>query len=297
MNKDNIDIVFFHYPCQDGLSSAWIVSYYYKFLNKNINLIPIQHGDNFDYDFMNKNILFIDFSPNDTIISELIRDNNIFILDHHISEKVRMEKYDFVKIDISKAGVRLTWEYFFDLQIPKFLEMIEDRDLWIYRNINSKDFCEGLYFSCNCLDTIKEKLILFDKLMLDQEIEMDKYIQLGSILNLNKNKKILNIISNIKKYKFRDYDVCMYNCSHDIASDVGNALTSNICDLAILWRYDHNNEEFNYSLRSNGKIDCSKLAKELLNGGGHYNAAGGKSKYHPIELFNDDYKNRLFFII
>lgn len=297
MNKNNIDIVFFHYPCQDGLSSAWIVKYYYKLYNKIINLLPIQHGDNFDYNFRNKNILFVDFSPNDIIISDLIKYNNIYILDHHISEKVRMEKYDFARIDITKAGVRLTWEYFFDANIPLFLEMIEDRDLWIYKNNNSRDFCEGLYFSYNCLETIEEKLTLFDNLIENQNIEIDKFIQLGSILNLNKNIKIQNIISNIKKYKFRGYNVCMYNCSHEMVSDIGNALTSNLCDLAVLWRYDHNNEEYNYSLRSNNIVDCSKLAKELLSGGGHLNAAGGKSKYHPTELFNDNNENRLFFII
>ena len=296
MNKNNIDIVFFHYPCQDGLSSAWIVYYYYKLYNKKIELIPIHYGDNFNYNFRNKNILFVDFSPNDIIILDLIKNNNIYILDHHISEKVRMEKYDFAKIDITKSGVRLTWEYFFDYDIPIFLEMIEDRDLWKFRIKDTVNFCEGLYFSCNCLETIEEKLTLFDKLIIKQDIEIENYIKLGSIFNLKKNIKIKNIISNIKKYKFRGYNVCMYNCSHEMASDIGNALISNLCDLAILWHYDHNNEEYIYSLRSKN-IDCSKLAKELLSGGGHLNAAGGKSKYHPTELFNDNNENKLFFIV
>lgn len=76
MNKDNIDIVFFNYLCQNGLCSAWIAKYYYKNLNKNIELIPIQYGKNFNYEFNNKKILFVDFLPNESIIIDLIKNNN-----------------------------------------------------------------------------------------------------------------------------------------------------------------------------------------------------------------------------
>ena len=39
------DIVVFHYPCQDGLSSAYVVDMFHKKLNvEQPELYPIQHG-------------------------------------------------------------------------------------------------------------------------------------------------------------------------------------------------------------------------------------------------------------
>ncbi|HHS92680.1 MAG TPA: phosphoesterase, partial [Campylobacterales bacterium] len=52
----------------------------------------------------------------------------------------------------------------------------------------------------------------------------------------------------------------------------------------------------NFSLRSNNKLDVSKMAEEIGNGGGHPNASGGKIKefkdsfvYSDIRTFVQDY--------
>ncbi len=54
---------------------------------------------------------------------------------------------------------------------------------------------------------------------------------------------------------------------------------------ALFTEYD---KQVNISLRSKGKIDVNKFAREYFNGGGHINAAGGKSKLplkETAELF------------
>jgi nanoRNase/pAp phosphatase (c-di-AMP/oligoRNAs hydrolase) len=168
--------------------------------------------------------------------------------------------------------------------------MIQDRDLWKFTIENTHDFTSGLQFECSSTNSFDDTYIIFDELYENQS-KIDHYINLGKILNKNKQMKIKHIIKHADKYKytFRTYTVCMYNCNSELISDLGSALcTNNHCDFAILWSYDHDKEQYIISLRSADKVNCSQLAKEILNGGGHLNAAGGTSKIHPSILFGEN---------
>ena len=60
------------------------------------------------------------------------------------------------------------------------------------------------------------------------------------------------------------------------------------CDFVILWSYNHNEEQYSYSLRSkDDKIDVGEIAK-IFNGGGHRNASGLRNNKSPKELFNSE---------
>mgnify|MGYP007027710184 CR=1 FL=1 len=66
------DVVMFHYPCQDGLTSAWITNYYHKSNNKIIELYPIKHGDPYDFSRLeNKKLIICDYAPSLEILNEL----------------------------------------------------------------------------------------------------------------------------------------------------------------------------------------------------------------------------------
>ena len=69
---DYYDIIVFHYPCQDGLVSAWIADYYHRKLNYKIDLYPYQHNDILDLDRLtNKRVLFSDITPKIEILDKL----------------------------------------------------------------------------------------------------------------------------------------------------------------------------------------------------------------------------------
>jgi len=293
--KNNLDTIVFHFPCQDGLSSAWVANHYYQInrLNK-LRLFPAQHGKVLNYDMVGQNILFMDFCPSKDVISQLkANSNKIFILDHHITAKDDLKNCSFAKFDMNKSGVGLTWEYFFpDSDIPEFLAMIQERDLWTFRIEKTQEFSNGLSFETDSLETFEDKFELFDKLY-SNKTKLEQTIELGTILNTHKQMKISYIVEKIKDNKYtgqtksgNDVSIICYNCAADLSSDLGNALSSVHCDMAILWTYDHVSEEYHYSLRSTNKVDCARLAKEYLSGGGHPNAAGGKHKLHPTEFVN-----------
>jgi nanoRNase/pAp phosphatase (c-di-AMP/oligoRNAs hydrolase) len=190
------------------------------------------------------------------------------------------------------SGVGLAWNYFYDENIPIFLQMIQDRDLWTWKLPLSKDFCDGLYNILASVDGIENCFEYYENLLENEEEEIKKYSELGKILRAKKEKIINGIVRSSKKvynYTFNNnnYKVKMFNCDHEIASDLGNALCkTDDCDFAILWRYDHTSEKYWLSLRANNKVDVSEICKKF-GGGGHKNAAGCTIEKHPIEIFNN----------
>ena len=81
------NIIIFHYPCQDGLTSAWIADNYHKLNYKPLELYPISHSDKIDLNRLkNKKVLFCDFCPSLDILNEIEKiATEIKILDHHKS--------------------------------------------------------------------------------------------------------------------------------------------------------------------------------------------------------------------
>ena len=299
------DIIVFHYPCQDGLGSAYIAYHYNREINRPLKLIPFQHNQKLDLsDIYNLNVLFSDITPSEEIINKLSEQNcKIQILDHHITAKERMENCKFAVFDMNKSGTGLTWNYFYpDKPIPLFLGMLEDQDLWKFNIPDTKEFTNGFIFKCQSEENLEDRFKLMDGLI-DNPETIKEYIDLGSILYKNKMTHIKSIVNKIKDniYTFVDYisdtldtsdksksityKVICYNCRADLTSELGNALSKDYCDFAVLWSYDHNMEEYHISLRSNKGL-CADIAKRYLGGGGHPNAAGGVSKIHPTQLFN-----------
>jgi oligoribonuclease NrnB/cAMP/cGMP phosphodiesterase (DHH superfamily) len=237
-----------------------------------------------------KNILFTDIAPIDEVIEQLLNQEcQIQILDHHITSKDRLVSKSYAIFDMELSGVGLTWNYFYpDLKIPLFLAMLQDQDLWKFNIIDTREFFNGFIFKCQCEDTFEDKFKLMDGL-LENPISIQQYIDLGIELTKHKTKQINNIVKKIKdnKIRFNGYDIIMYNCTSDLTSELGNALSKEFCDFAVLWTYDHIQNKYLISLRSCKGI-CADIAKNYLGGGGHPNAAGGSSSIHPNILFRQN---------
>lgn len=300
-NKELIDFIIFHYPCQDGLSSAWVAHNFLRNINKEHELFPVQNNPSYSEEFLinlygkvkDKYVAIFDFSFNLEItnkIKELSKD--LVILDHHQTNKESLKNLDYAYFEMELSGVGLAWNFFYNVNIPIFLQMIQDRDLWTWKLPLSKDFCDGLYNTIASVDCIENSFEYYDKLFENEEEETKKYVEFGKILRMKKEKIINGIVKSNKKYynySFNNniYKVKMFNCDHELASDLGNALCkSDDCDFAILWRYDHMSEKYWLSLRANNKVDVSEICKKF-GGGGHKNASGCTLDKHPKEIFEN----------
>jgi oligoribonuclease NrnB/cAMP/cGMP phosphodiesterase (DHH superfamily) len=295
-NPFDIDIVIFHHVCMDGFAAAFVAKLFLYEFNETLEFIPKSlDGKPLDVkNFKDKNILMVD------IVCENFKEikencNSLIILDHHKTNQDKLAGIDYAYFDMNKSGVGLAWQYFYNTEMPLFLECIQDRDLWTWKNEKSRNFCDGLYelmdFS-NYEFTIFCKLYQKHKLNNTDMVEFDKYYELGNTLNIVKSKNIHGIVKYnsvlyLATIDKKEYKIYIYNVSHNIASDLGNYVMENLdCDFVVLWRYNHNDELYNYSLRSvNNKTDVSNICK-IHGGGGHHNAAGFSHKDPPKVVFN-----------
>ena len=297
-NKGLIDVIIYHHPCQDGQASSWVVKNYLDSINKKYELIGVQHYDYEKQSFVNmlyervkdKYVVVVDFSFSyDITINIKKLAKGIVILDHHITNKEKLETLDYAYFDMNFAGVGLSWKYIHgEKEMPLFIQMIQDRDLWKWEIPLSKDFCEGVFNYLYITANNDEAYKIYDEIYADGKL--DKYIEYGKIVRIKKEKTINKIVRNSKKvyrytYKGKTYRVKLANCEKDIASDLGNALCENDgCDFSVCWRYDHGLEEYWMNLRSRNDTDVAEISKRF-NGGGHKKAAACAMKQHPSIVF------------
>ncbi len=296
MNKI-FDIVVFHYPCQDGLVSAWVANLYHKSYNHIIILYPIQHGTPLNIERLkNKKVLFCDYAPANEYLNTLEKEcASIIILDHHITAANRINK-KYAYFDMNRSGAGISWDYFFDTKRPDFINWVEDRDLWTWKYNETANFYAGIQLVLSTLksDDYDGMFNIFDELF-SIPTKSSYYIELGDLINRSIQNKAHSIASYHSKKseryirKMKEYNICIVNCPTDIISEVGSILTKDYnFDFAVLWRYNNPTSEYIVSMRSNniGKdaIDVSEIAKEY-GGGGHMNAASFLTKINPIILF------------
>jgi len=289
------DVVLFHYPCQDGLASGWITNHYHKLKNKSIDLYPVQYGTNLDLSRLSgKKIIFCDWAPTAEILEQLEKVvSEIKILDHHKTAQQALQTKPYAVFDMNKSGAGLTWKYFFpSLQMPNFIQMIQDRDLWTWKLQDSRNLTAGLFMLCDSVRSNKYNdftgfFEIFDELYSNP----DKFkfcLELGSIISKASLSKANSLAESHAKRidSYQNHRVCIVNCPTELTSDVGNILSSmDSIDFAVLWKYNHPNQEYYVSLRSSNKVDVSSIAKNF-GGGGHSNASGFSTKINPTILFS-----------
>ena len=291
------DIVMFHYPCQDGLASAWVVKDFHTKQGKSIELYPIAHGKSINMDtFVGKSIIICDYAPQLDILNKLEQiAESITILDHHVTAQKTLENKLYAIFDMNKSGAGITWDYFYpDQSMPLFIQMIQDRDLWKWEINQSKEFTSGFFAVCSTFDEydFESLFTLFTKLHSSNDNNIIFYIELGKIMTkLTENKSKAVGDDHLKKISYFNfngttYKVCVINCSSDITSEVGNYVSSQqSVDFAVLWRYHNPSGNYYVSLRSCGDIDVSVIAKSF-GGGGHKNAAGFSIQNFPPTFFD-----------
>lgn len=265
------NIVIYHKNCNDGFGAALVCSTILK--KKNTEYHSAVHYSD-PPDVKDKNVFILDFSYKQDIILKMIEDSNSFIIiDHHKTAEKELENIpDEYKIfDMTKCGAVLTWEYFYDDEIPMFLKYIQDRDLWINE-------MEDTHLINSGLNEIDRKFHLWYKYLDDSNLEDLKTI--GRIIFDHNQKEISRIVyySSLEKQIIDnvEYSIAYIN-SNCLASDIGNYLVKTKypeADFSAIYYHDRIKKRTIFSLRSmEEKTDVSIIAKHF-GGGGHKCAAG-----------------------
>ena len=239
----------------------------------------------------------------------------LLLLDHHATSKNADEKFAWYNLDTTKCATLITYNWLqnsfdFDKEgnFSKIVEAINAIDIWVddskyfdygrvllgmisgAREVNRVVFAaEDREYKFKLIDSAKK--ILDNYPLEDAPIELDDRLHFikkeffKGIKNDTKDNLVATFVTNILT-KNKDKMKITYNGKVGILTySTGN--TSLIGNNFLLENEDFDfymdvNSRGGFSLRSNNKVDVSKMAELIGNGGGHPNASGGK-----IENYKD----------
>ncbi len=227
----------------------------------------------------------------------------LILLDHHKSGQNCANDFEWYYLDDTRCATKIAYDFFASIfekddKLSKFVEIVNAVDIWL----DDKDefelgkVCLGLVSGAKEINRImfpqENSQYMFELLnkiqpyfetenpniVLDENIHKIK----KEIFKQDKDDTLNNLISkqNVKMLtKNRDKMKIKYENHTGI-------LTYNIGNVSVIGNdFLKANPDFDFfmdissrktiSLRANGKIDVSKMAAHLANGGGHPNASGG----------------------
>lgn len=252
----------YHGNCLDGVSSAWVLGKYFEDRNCKVNYIAGSYDRPVPEGLVGKHIYLVDFSYKRDVIEQLIINNEtVIVLDHHTTAAKELK--GLVEINQSRSGVMLAWEYFFpNVQPPKELLFIEDRDLWTWHYKETKAYTAACFSFGLSIENFKEAI----------STPLVEMLAIGKSLIRKQEADVARIIKSVRRCIVDGHDVPVINCNHMFSSDIGDELSKGE---PFSVTYSDIDGKRLFSLRSQkiGGMDVSVIAAKF-GGGGHVNAAG-----------------------
>ena len=277
MEPSSVNVVIYHANCNDGFGAAYSA---WKLLGNRAEYHAASHGSP-PPDVTGKRVVILDFSYDNATTKALIEQaEELWVIDHHKSNMVELHDISNTHFDMTKSGAMLAWEFFHPgKEAPKFIQYIQDRDLWQWELAYSKEFSAAF-------DMVPWNFDEYEKF--EDDSVFDDAVKRGSYILAYSKTVIKKVCDKATKRKYKDHDVMVVNSSHWM-SEIGATLAKD-CDFAMIWYYDHDALLYKCSLRAfHDTMDVSEIAKSF-GGGGHRKAAGfvlPKSK-HPDSIFESD---------
>ncbi len=241
----------------------------------------------------------------------------IVLLDHHATGANAAEKFAWYYLDTSRSATQITYDWLrehFDFDKEEsyraIVEAINAIDIWVdeskyfpygrvllgmisgAREVNRVVFAnEDRAYKLHLIEAAKQILEEYPleeaPIALDDALHKIKKEFFIVTKNDTKDNLVADFVTSVLT-KNRDHMTVEYKGKRGILTySTGN--TSLIGNNFLLANDDYDfymdvNSRGGFSLRSNNKVDVSKMAEEIGNGGGHPNASGGK-----IENYKDSF--------
>lgn len=259
-------VILYHAECPDGFSAAWAA---YRKFGDSADYVGVSNDDPVRSDLEGKEVYLLDFSyPAEIIVDLISKTKRITAIDHHFSREKSVKMTKDYSFSMNNSGAVLAWKYFHkDEPVPKFLEYIEDRDLFRFLLPNSRA-------TCAFIDTQDFDFKVWDKLAEDiaDETRYKECLIKGEAIAKYEEGLVKRLVKeNAKLVEFEGLTTFVVNVPHMFASDVGAILYSKKPPMAVTW-YD-GKDHIHVSLRSDGTVDVSAIAAKY-GGGGHKASAG-----------------------
>ena len=304
--------IFAHSHCNDGLVAASIMKYTLQLSHLvEPEVVFVSYGKeqeaidkaNLDSETI---VYCVDFAFNREKTLELCRyTNKVIVLDHHktahenLSCMDNINNFDF-QYDVDKSGASIVYDHCVNhLNLNGFLKigqrdvvssivsMVEDRDLWLFKLADTKQFAEYLFAYVEPNDIKRMTTILFEY----KRDQITNLCQFGSTIMEYKN--------NIIKKKLDSYIPTYFHVDNtklliinetqpDLVSQLGNDLCKKydvpVCLYNISGSEYSTEMKVNLSFRSMDHLEPVDVVARLFSGGGHRNASGGECS---LDRFTD----------
>jgi len=257
-------IIIYHANCPDGFGAAWA---FWKKYGKNADYHPAIHGEP-PPDVTGREVYIVDFSYSREVTETLAESaKKIVILDHHKTAQEALGGLPYFKYDVNHSGAYLAWRYLFGEQnVPNLILMIEDRDLWKWKILDSK-------ILLTVLDSYPYDFKIWDALAPKMELENSEHSRMlldGIAISTYINSVIKKILKTAHTLNILGQNIPAVNSPY-FQSELGASLSLGQPYSCV---YTWDGHQYNFSLRSevNG-LDVAEIAKKF-GGGGHAKAAG-----------------------
>ncbi len=272
----------YHGDCSDGTGAAAVLLKKFPA----IKLFPLKHHYT-DEDFApileavdtNTAAYFVDFALG--VERLLDRAREITVIDHHISEKERMEAlakehenlaYVF---DNEKSGATLAWAHFFGEETtPELLRLIQDVDIWQWKfGDRTKHLSRFLIPYVNQPDVVLG--------FMEQDIA--PLLEKGGAISDFADYVIESFAERAEPtfVMLGEHKVPAFNAQLMFVSEIGHALSKRLGAAVLL--YSIREDRVHMSFRSiEGQSPTALDLAQAVGGGGHTHAAGG---YVPLREF------------
>lgn len=265
--------VLFHHFCSDGSGGKYAA---WKKFGDEAEYLGVNYGQPMPNIPDNCDVYIIDFSyPRAELRTLLNRSKSLVVLDHHKTAKEALEGEPYAIFDMNRSGAVIAWEYFHPgVPVPTLLQMIQDRDLWVWKMPKSKVFL-------NYLEVYGHDVETWDQIAEPgpETYEAGKVIEAYKQSILDYSVSLDNDRLVIKTWKDTGLKVAICNTTV-LQSDVGAAMYSKFdVDFSLSYFIDKDGV-VRLSFRSDNSrkepCDVSAIAKEF-SGGGHRCSAGGRT--------------------
>ena len=292
--------IIYHDKCVDGLMSASVFKHYIesKLYNDkhNFTFIPGCYSNTYsDYPDMTDGIVyFLDFCFKRECFVQLLEvAQRVIVIDHHITAVKMLKEFKdhnkiYTKLDMNHCGCVLTYTYLYpdpkehSKDTVNVLEAIEDVDIWLHRRKESKYLHLALTQNLS-LDLIYEVYVntINDPIANDVLYSAGAQIhfQFKKLAEEERKQSFVREIGCFGQVRFINSSIKGTQSIHCM-----HYLDSGMEDILIFFKYTE--EGLACSIRSNGKVDCTQLAKFIsTNGGGHVKASGALiSNQYPLHI-------------
>lgn len=310
----------YHAMCDDGFGAAWAVRHAFQ-----SSLNPLSSFDGIDFvavthagkvpEVRGRMVLMVDFCYPAAIMDRIMQEaDTLIVLDHHKSSMLDMLEWAkplrhvivasqnngrLVSLTTSKAkllfdmdrsGARMAWDHYHDDQeAPKFINYIQDHDLWTKKLPKIDEFTAALrsypmdfdiwdYLSSwEGMDRLFDEgahILRYKKQLVEIAVKNSFWVE----LDVPDYVTEAPVVNGISAFPYKTLRVRGANVPPAIASEVGEELALRYGGVSLTWCEGY---KWIYSLRSRPlgdkpAEDVSLIAK-AMGGGGHAQAAGFKT--------------------